>query len=337
MARFLCALYLLTATLQAASTDKYPVGNIFQPISTPGHDILNIATLALMVCAAIFVIVSALLAYTVIRFRSRKTHDLEEPPQVFGSNQIEAAWTVIPLLIVFVLIMVTARVVASVQNATPPKAAVRATIIGHQWWWEIQYPELGIITANELNIPETQDGKQPTFLQLTSSDVIHDFWVPRLAGKWDAVPNRINTLWMDPKQTGTYLGNCAEYCGTQHANMLIRVVVHPKDEFAKWVDSEKQLAANDAAVSEQRQTFESLSCVNCHSVRGTSAAGKFGPDLTHLMSRRTIASGMVENNAKELRAWIKDPQTVKPGCQMPSMLLSDAQLDAVVAYLVTLK
>jgi cytochrome c oxidase subunit II len=337
MARYLCALCLFTGAAYAASTDKYTVGNIFKPVTTPGHEILNIATLAILACTGIFLVVSALLAYTVVRFRSRKEHDLEEPPQVFGSNYIEAAWTVIPLLIVFVLIMVTARVVAGIQDTKPSDQAIRASVIGHQWWWQIDYPAYGFTTANELNIPETADGHLPTFLRLSSADVIHDFWVPQLGGKWDVVPNRFNDMWFDPKQTGTYLGNCAEYCGTQHANMLIRVVVHPKDEFEQWVNEQRRPAVNDPAVSEQRAVFESLSCVNCHNVRGTSAAGKFGPDLTHLMSRRTLASGMVENNRDQLRAWIKDPQTVKPGCQMPSMLLSDAQLDAVVAYLVTLK
>ena len=321
----------------ASSSDEHRIANIFQPLTTPGGQVANIATLTNLVCGVIFVIVASLLVYAIIRFRRKPGDDLTEPPQVYGSNQIEIAWTVIPILIVFVLFMVTARVVSGIQDAKAPRNALHATIIGHQWWWEIYYPDLGITTANELNVPESGADHQPTYLKLQSVDVIHSFWVPQLAPKMDVIPNRNNQMWLDPKQSGTFLGNCAEYCGTQHANMLIRVVVRPTEEFARWADSEKQPARTDDSVSAQRQVFESLSCVNCHTVRGTSAEGKFGPDLTHLMSRQTLGSGMIPNNRENLRAWIKDPQEIKPGCLMPSMQLGDSQLDAVVSYLFTLK
>ena len=153
----------------------------------------------------------------------------------------------------------------------------------------------------------------------------------------DVIPNRRNAMWMDPTETGVFLGNCAEYCGMQHANMLIRVVVRPKTEFAQWVAAEQAPAVSDPALSSQRAVFESLSCVNCHAVKGTASVGTFGPDLTHLMSRATLASGMIPNTKEKLRDWIKDPQSIKPGCLMPDMQLSDAQLDAVVAYLTSLK
>jgi cytochrome c oxidase subunit 2 len=334
--------YLLLAgaaieTSRAATNDVHSIANIFKPVTTPGKQEFDAAILVLWVCAVIFVIVVSLLIYTLIRFRRRSSDDLEEPPQVYGSNQIEAAWTVIPILIVFVLIMVTARVVAGVQDAPAPPNAIRATIIGHQWWWEIDYPSLGVVTANELNIPESGTIDQPSFLKLQSVDVIHSFWIPQLGGKVDLIPNRNNEIWVDPKTTGTFLGNCAEYCGTQHANMLIRAVVRPKNEFDQWVAAQKLPAVNDPSVAAQREVFESLSCVNCHTVRGTTATGKFGPDLTHLMSRSTLASGMIANTRENLRAWLKDPQVIKPGCLMPGMQLTDPQLDALVAYLVTLK
>jgi cytochrome c oxidase subunit 2 len=331
-------IFLTSATAaSASSTDLHNIANIFKPVTTPGKLDYDSAMLSIWVCTAIFVIVASVLVYALVRYRRKGNDDLQEPPQVYGSNQIEAAWTVIPLLIVFVLIMVVARVVASVQNATPPPNALKATIVGHQWWWEIQYPDLGIVTANEVNVPEAGADHQPTFLQLQSSDVIHSFWVPQMGGKLDLIPNRNNLMWLDPKETGTFLGNCAEYCGTQHANMLIRLIVRSKAEFAQWAAEQKKPAVSDASVDGERHVFESLACVNCHAVRGTPANGKFGPDLTHLMSRQTLASGMIPNTRENLRAWLKDPQEIKPGSLMPDMQLSDPQLDALVAYLVTLK
>lgn len=326
-----------TATALANSTDEYSVGNIFKPLTTAGQQELDVATLALLVCGAIFVVVAGLIIYTAVRYRRRSADDYEEPPQVYGSNQIEAAWTVIPLLIVFVLIMVSARVVAGVQDAKAPANALHVTVIGHQWWWEIKYPTLGITSANELHVPVSGADNQATFIKLESADVIHSFWIPQLEGKTDVIPNRDNEIWMDPQQPGTFLGNCAEYCGTQHANMLIRVVVHPKDEFKHWVAAQQQTAAEDASVAADRQVYESLSCVNCHTVRGTASTGKFGPDLTHLMSRKTIGSGVIRNTSQNLKAWIQDPQAIKPGCLMPDMQLTNKELDAVVSYLVTLK
>lgn len=321
----------------ASSTDEHRIGNIFKPLTTPGQQEFDTAILALLVCAAIFVIVGGLIVYTMIRYRRRSSDDQEEPPQVYGSNQIEAAWTVIPILIVFVLIMVSARVVAGVQNAKVPANALHATVIGHQWWWEINYPSLGVVSANELHVPAQGSQHQPTFVKLESADVIHSFWIPQLQGKVDVIPNRDNEIWMDPEQPGTYLGNCAEYCGTQHANMLIRVVVNPEDEFKRWVEGQKQPAVEDASVADDKRIYQSLSCVSCHTVRGTTSAGKFGPDLTHLMSRQTLASGVLRNTPQNLRSWLKDPQVIKPGCLMPDMHLTGKELDAVVSYLVTLK
>lgn len=324
-------------TLPAADGKEHNIANIFKPVTTPGTQVLNIATLAIAVTGVIFVVVAGLLVYILIRFRRRPDDDRQEPPQVYGSTQIEAAWTVVPILIVFVLLMVTARVISGVEDAKPRSNSLKATIVGHQWWWEIQYPKYDIVTANELHIPVAGPDDQATFLTLESADVAHSFWIPQLGGKMDVIPNRNNKMWMDPKETGVFFGNCAEYCGTQHANMLIRVIVQPKDEFMKWVASEQAPAVNDASFASQREVFESLSCVNCHTVRGTPAKGTFGPDLTHLMSRRALASGMLPNTRENLREWIKDPQTIKPGCQMPDMQLTSAQLDAVTAYLSSLK
>src|SRR5215510_10139516 len=314
------------------------VTNIFRPLSQPAQEIKETSFLVLVVCAVIFIIVAGLLIYALVRFRDRAGDEAIEPPQVYGSNQIELAWTVLPILIVFVLILVTSRTIADILNRKPPRGAVQATVVGHQWWWEIRYPELGIVTANELHVPaSTGDRRQPAFLKLQSADVAHSFWVPQLARETDLIPNRENRMWIEPTNPDTYLGNCAEYCGTQHARMLIRVVVQTPDEFDRWVREQQQPALITTDAAEGRKAFLANSCVNCHTIRGTSAQGKFGPDLTHFMSRETLAAGAAPNTADQLRLWVRDPQKFKVGCLMPNMQLTDQQVDQITAYLQTLR
>jgi cytochrome c oxidase subunit 2 len=331
--------YALFALLQAQvpGVQERRVTDIFAPLATPAAAEKSIAIFTLAVTAAIFVVVGGLIVFTIWRFRRRADDESrQEPAQVYGSNQIEVAWTVIPILIAFVLIGVSARVIASVQNASPSKSMLKLTIIGHQWWWEVSYPDYGIVTANEIHVPVAGEKNTSTYLQLQSQDVIHSFWVPQLAGKTDLVPNRTNYMWIDPRETGVYVGNCAEYCGTQHANMLLRVIVQPKAEFEQWAAAQQKLTPIDAQVARGRATYESLSCVNCHMIKGTSSVGKFGPDLTHIMSRQTLAAGMITNTRQHLRDWINDPQEIKPGALMPSLKLTDKELDQVVAYLASL-
>lgn len=335
---FVHALLVLLLQVQVPGVTEHRVANIFKPLASPAESEKSIALFTLAITGAIFVAVGGLIVYTIWRFRRKPGDDSQqEPAQVYGSNQIEVAWTVIPILIVFVLIGVSARVIASVENASPPKSMLKVTIIGHQWWWEVHYPDYGIVTANEIHVPIAGDQNTATYLKLESQDVIHSFWVPQLAGKTDLVPNRTNYMWIDPKQPGVYLGNCAEYCGTQHANMLLRVIAQPKAEFAAWAANEQKAAAANAQLAEAKATFESLSCVNCHMIKGTRSVGKFGPDLTHLMSRQTLAAGMITNTRENLRAWINDPQEIKPGSLMPSLKLNDKELDQVVTYLESLK
>jgi cytochrome c oxidase subunit 2 len=319
----------------AKAQQVHSIGNIFRPLGDSADSVYKVSVLTLSICAVIFVVVGGLLAYAVVRFRSRGDEAME-PAQVYGSTQIEIAWTVIPILIVFVLTMSAARVISSIQDKREPADAVKATIVGHQWWWEIRYPELGLVGANELHIPlNTKTKPKYTFLTLESADVAHGFWVPQLSGKVDVIPNRSNKMWIDARELGVYLGNCSEYCGTQHANMLIRVVVDTPEDFDKWVAEQKMQAVSDQA--DGQRTFLSLNCVNCHTVQGTPAQGKFGPDLTHLMSRQTIASGMIPNTPQNVRNWVTDPQSIKPGNLMPDMQLDEKQLDQVSAYLTSLK
>jgi cytochrome c oxidase subunit 2 len=311
-------------------------GNIFKPLATPARLVSELSLLTLVICAAVFVVVAGLLVYAVIRFGYREGDSRSEPPQVYGSNQVEIAWTVIPILIVFVLSMSTARVTSAIQNQKIPKDALYVTVIGHQWWWEFEYPDLKITTANELHVPvSTIAQPRLTSLTLKSADVSHGFWIPQLAGKTDVIPNRTNTMWIDPQETGTYLGNCSEYCGTQHAKMEVRVIVDTPEDFQKWVAQQQADAkVNDADTNQQ--AFLASACIVCHNVNGTSAAGAVGPDLTHLMSRQTLIAAEVPNNAANLRAWLQDPQKLKPGTKMPASQFTDAQLDQVVSYLTTL-
>jgi cytochrome c oxidase subunit 2 len=311
--------------------------NIFAPASTPAKSIADLSVFVLVITGIIFLVVFALLVYSVVKFRGRAKDAGREPAQVYGSTQIELAWTIIPILIVVVLFLATARVIHAIQDAPEPAGALDVIAIGHQYWWEFRYPKLGIVTANELHIPVSDPNHPtPTFLQLLSADTDHSFWVPELAGKTDLIPNHPNSMWIDPQRTGVFLGQCAQYCGTQHAKMLLRISVDQTDDFGAWVRAQQKPAVEDAGAIAGRRVFERNACMNCHQVGGTPADGRFGPDLTHLMSRATIAAGATENTHDNLRLWIQNPGAIKPGCLMPAMKLSDPDLDAVVSYMETL-
>ena len=278
------------------------------------------------------------MVYSVFKFRDRSAQANSEPAQVYGSTQIELAWTIIPILIVVVLFLATARVLHAVQDAPMPADAVEVTVIGHQFWWEYRYPKLGVVTANELHVPVSDPAHPtPTSLQLLSADTDHSFWVPELAGKTDLIPNHPNRMWMDPEHTGLFIGQCAQYCGTQHAKMLLRVSVDSPEHFTAWVREQRLPATVDERVAAGRRVFETTACINCHAINGTVANGRFGPDLTHLMSRTTIAAGEAENRPDNLRLWIQNPDAIKPGSLMPAIKLSDPDLDALVSYLETLQ
>jgi cytochrome c oxidase subunit 2 len=338
--------------------------SIFHSVSPPAESIRNLSVLVFAITGFIFVVVEGILIYSIVRFRRRGAPGGAEPPQVYGSKPIEVAWTAAPALIVFVLALVTARSLWEV-NVPPPSPregdnTLFVTVVGRQWWWEYQYDYYNgkpiraigpddretdhpVITANELHIPASEKGvPRRVFLILKSADVCHSFWVPRLGGKTDLIPGRVNSMWFQTDQPGLYVGQCAEYCGTQHANMLIRVVVESPGDFDRWLEHERQPAAEDPDGSAGRSVFLSQSCVNCHRVRernpaANAARGGYAPDLTHLMDRQTLASGMVENTPENLRRWVADPQRIKPGCLMPAFGLRDQETEEIVRYLLTLR
>lgn len=331
-------LSLLTGSLSAAVAEKIVTPNIFAPESTPADSIKELSYLVLSITGGIFAVVSIALLYVVVRYRQRGDDDGKEPAQIYGSNPVEIAWTIVPILLVIVLSLSTARVIQQIQNAPKPEAAVNVVVTGHQWWWELTYPGLGIVTANELHVPVSDPtNRMPTFIELRSADVVHSFWVPQLAGKTDVIPNRRNKMWIEPERTGLFVGQCAEYCGTQHAKMLLRVFVHTPEDFQRWVAEQQAHAVVHPEVAAGRQIFERTACINCHTVNGTVGDGQFGPDLSHIMSRETLGAGAVVNTPENLRAWITKPDDFKPGALMPAMNLSPTEIDQLAAYLATLK
>jgi cytochrome c oxidase subunit II len=334
----LAGILLAAALCAAAEPQANSVPSIFETRSTPADSIRHFSFFVLSITGLIFLVVFTLLTYAIVKFRDKSGDRGREPAQVYGSTQIELAWTVIPILIVVVLFVATARVIHAIQDAPRPPTAAEVIVIGHQFWWEFRYPALGIVTANELHIPAGDPAHPtPTFLKLLSSDTDHSFWIPQLAGKTDLIPNRVNQMWLDPHETGLFLGQCAQYCGTQHAKMLLRVYVDSPGDFSVWVRGQQEPANQDGKEAEGRHVFETTACVNCHAIGGTSGTGRFGPDLTHLMSRHTIAAGAAENTPENLRLWIQNPDSIKPGSLMPAMKVGDADLDALVRYLETLQ
>lgn len=321
--------------------------SIFDSASGAAESIRSLSVLVLAVSGLIFLVVEGILFFCVFRFR-RRAAGAAEPPQVYGSKSIEIAWTAAPALIVFFLVLVIARTLWEVEVDPPfPQPGDKTlfvTVVGRQWWWEYRYEhydgrKLGFVTANELHLPAGDDGGAGgrVYLRLESADVCHSFWVPQLAGKTDLIPGQTNEMWLEAPEPGLYVGQCAEYCGTQHAGMLLRVIVETPDDFDRWLAHEAEAAADEPAARAACDVFLGQSCVNCHRVRGTPAAGGYAPDLTHLMSRQTLGAGVLENRAENLERWVRDPQAIKPGCLMPDFKLSDADRRQIVAYLLTLE
>jgi len=329
---------VLSSEAAVAATRRSPASpSIFSPASTPANSIEHLALFVLAICGAIFLPVAGALVFALLRFRRAGSDDGREPAQIYGSNQLELAWTVIPVLIVVVLFLASARVIHAIEDARFPPGTTEVVAVGHQFWWEFQYPQQGFVTANELHVPVSDaNHPTPTHIILLSADTDHSFWVPRLAGKTDLIPNRTNNTWIDPHEIGVYVGQCAQFCGRQHAKMLLRVVVESHQDFERWAANQRQSITQSESVAQGRRVFESTACVNCHTISGTNAHGTFGPDLTHLMSRETIASGAAMNTPENLRVWITNPEIFKPGSRMPAMHMDKEEIDAVTSYLLTL-
>lgn len=304
----------------------------FDPVTPQGRTISDLFVLVMVLSGLVFLLVLSLLAYSIIRFRSRPGDDAAS--QRSGNGKLEVAWTVGPALLLTVLFVLTVRTMNSVDASNPDALEVR--VVGHQWWWEYQYPDAGVVTANELHVPVDT----PLKLEIDGADVIHSFWAPQLGWKVDAVPGRANTMSLKVDTPGTYEGACAEYCGAQHAWMRIHVIAQSRNDFNAWLKQQKQPAAApaDAMAKQGQQVFQSNTCVNCHTIAGSAGSGSVGPSLTHVGSRETLGAGVLNSSAANLETWIRNPQQVKPGVLMPSFnSLSDADLQALAHYLEGLK
>ncbi len=325
------AALLSTVGCQQLADPNAPMSTVFPSGSYAGM-IVQLYVLIFLMAAAVFVGVEGFLVYSIIKFRRRSETDL--PAQVHGNTRLEITWTLLPAVVLLIIAVPTISTIFA-SDTVPPTANQRITVIGHQWWWEIRYPDLNIVTANELHLP----AGQTAVFDLQTADVIHAFWIPRMGGKVDAIPNRENRLWFTPEETGEFYGQCTEFCGFQHANMKHRLFVDTKEDFERWVRQQAAPAAEPMSASARRgaQAFQNGSCVACHTINGTNARGLLGPDLTHVGSRKTIAAGVLDNTAENMARWIKDTQSIKPGNKMVISPPSDAEIADIVAYLQGLK
>jgi cytochrome c oxidase subunit 2 len=321
LARWAAAVPLL------AVTDS---GSIFAPAAPQAEAIRHLFVVSLWICALIFAAVTGLVAYSLLRYRWRDGEP--DPLQTAGNRTVEIVWTTIPFLIVLLLFGLT---VHAMQRSDPPPApAPDLIVIGHQWWWEIRDPKNGFVTANEIHIPVGR----PLSVVLDTADVLHEFWVPQLTRKMTTVPGARNHVWMQADRPGVYEGVCSVFCGTQHAWMRFQVIADAPADYERWLTNQRRPTANlSSAAGRGAEVFRSLTCVNCHATRDDDTATSAGPNLTHLMSRRRIGSGIVDNNAENLRRWLADPQQVKPGVKMPNFKLDREQSTALLAYLEALE
>jgi cytochrome c oxidase subunit II len=284
---------------------------------------------------AVYLAVIALLLYAVIRARRNRTPDA--PPPISDRTFLIVAGLAIPAIILVIVLGDSVRTGQAVINP-PDEPALTIDVIGHQFWWEVRYPDYDVVTANEIHIPVGE----PVELTLRSADVIHSFWVPELAGKRDLNPGKENVTWIQADEEGVYWGQCAEFCGVQHALMGIVVIAEPMDEFEQWIEARQEPAAepDEELLQQGLEVYFDAGCAMCHAIDGItepSPAGSPGPDLTHFGSRQTLASGIEEVTYGTLAAWIVDPHELKPGVRMPPSALEPEEIDALVEFLLSLE
>lgn len=322
------------AAVSALGQASEPAQSMVHPAGPAAAEIARIWWVMLWAFTAVFVLVLVLLVYAILR----------RPPQGASAGRgttlppwgrtgfIVAGGILLPILVLTPLYIDSLSASARLRT---PKEGLTIRVVGHMWWWEVRYPDSGIVTANEIHIPA---GK-PVRLELASADVIHSFWVPRLHGKRDMIPGRENIFWIQAEEPGVYRGQCGEYCGTQHANMAIEVVALSPKDYGVWVESQRSLRAAGGTPDTERgrQVFLTAGCKQCHAIAGTAAIGNAGPDLTNLGSRRMIGGALLPNTRGNLAGWIADPQAIKPGIKMPRTYLEAEDLQALVSYLESLK
>lgn len=310
------------------------------PVAQVQLDLMN---LTLWVCTFIFVVVGSVLLYAVIRFR-RKPGEKDKyiPARAHGNPMIEIGLIVGSVLLLVIIAVPTFK--AAVYSYDVPEEygePLEIIAVGYQWWWSFEYPEQEVVTANEMVIPTDR----PVRVHLRAEDVNHSFWVPKLAGKRDMIPNRSNFLWLMADEVGEYYGQCAEFCGTSHANMLFRVFAKEEGDFDQWVEEQRAPGREPEDHEELelfgKNLFQSKGCVQCHNVTEVAPGGVIGPDLTHFGGRTTVAAALLENTDDNLALWLREPERVKPGNLMTEAVmeqnLTEEEIEALVAFLSSLK
>jgi cytochrome c oxidase subunit 2 len=307
------------------------LNSVFHYESPQAGAISDLFILVLIVCLIILMIVTAMVVSSLIRFRHKPGEP--DPQPSHGNWKLETVWTVIPFIILIWLLTLTAR--GMKQSDPPANQKSDILVTSHQWWWEAKYLNSGVTTANEIHIPVGVKW----LLTLESADVIHDFWVPRLAPKMDIVPGHPNHLWLEADKPGSYLGTCSEFCGAQHAQMHFLVIAQSAADFEAWEKQQQKPSIPLLTESAQKgfRIFQQMTCVNCHTVNGTAAKGQAAPDLTHFAGRQTLGAVLLANTPENLSRWLKNPQDIKPAILMPNLKLTDAQVGDLTAYLETLQ
>ena len=311
--------------LSACSSAPSPLN----PASARADDLRWLWWVVIAAGVAVLAAVSTLLLWGVLRAPAPEEERQDHP---FGTHLVWIGGIIIPLVILGSVFGLSIARMSGSGGSTP---ALAIEVIGHQWWWEIRYPGSNFTTANEIHLPVGQRAR----VLVTSVDVIHGFWVPRLQGKIDAIPGQTNAIDLEADQPGDYRGECLVYCALQHANMNFVVIAEPRDAFDEWLRSQAAVSSptTDQQILRGRQVFLSSACASCHTVAGTEANGTAGPNLTHVASRQQLAAGTIPNTAETLASWVVDPQAIKPGNKMPSESFATADLQALLAFLGSLK
>jgi cytochrome c oxidase subunit II len=318
---------LLAVWFFAAGCSGERTQSMLHPVGPAADKIAWLWWIMFGILSAIFVIVMLFAAWAVLR----APHADKSSPPLGSVKFIVVGGIVLPTVVLVFLLFLT---VDSTVALRIPETSLTIRVVGHKWWWEVEYPEQGIVTANEIHIP----AGQPVLLRLESADVIHSFWVPQLGGKMDMLPEHERVFWIQAHRPGIYRGQCAEFCGLQHALMAFVVVALPPEEFEAWLEARRRPHPEPETPLLRRgqEVFFEAGCHNCHAIRGTEAAGRIGPDLTHISTRRTLGAATVPNNHGNLAGWTVNPQPIKPGNRMPATYLGSEDLHALVAYLESL-
>jgi cytochrome c oxidase subunit 2 len=313
---------------------------IILPASGSAKAITELMWVVFGVSLVVFLLIEGMLFFVVFRFRSKKeqTDGSNLPKQTEGNQKMEIAWTVLPAIGLLIIFIISVGTLQTIVNRPAPDSAnpgvINVKAIGHQWWWEFQYPDEKIITASEMHVPVNA----VVYVQVDSADVIHSFWVPQMGGKTDVIPGHTNLTWFQATELGTFVGECSEFCGDEHTHMRMDLVVETPEQYQAWVDLQKSaLPQLSGLAAEGEGMFMEGACSSCHTINGTKAAGMSGPNLSHFESRKSIGGKVLENNPENLALWLHDPSKVKPGVLMPNLGLSTEQINALVAFLDSLK